>query len=95
VAQVTTDTERRIDQLLDLLLAAWAELPHVEPQIDTGDLLDQIDYVEDWGAKEALREELDGYALAGLLSEDQQQRYAELQHLLEMHLPIVGRLRSS
>lgn len=64
MAQVATETDERIDALLDSLIKAWRNVPIVAREIDRRDLIDQIDYVEEWGAKLSVADRLEERALS-------------------------------
>lgn len=95
MAQVAVAVQRRVDFLLDYLFDAWNELPSVEQEIADWDPLDQIEYVEEWGPKEALLDELRRHAFAGHLSRQQQARYSQLERLIAERRPALDRLRAS
>jgi hypothetical protein len=95
MAQVIPGVRERVNFLLGYLSAAWDELPDVDCKIDEWDHLDQIDYIEEWGAKESLLSELRRLAVDGMLNEQQQRRYAALQRTIRRNRPILERLRAS
>ena len=95
MAQVDQSLTRRIDDWLDYLLDAWRELPEIERQIDSWDLIEQIDYVEEWGPKESLLASLRHDASLGKMNRDQQSRFTELEGLVERNRSILERLRAS
>ncbi|MBI4318563.1 MAG: hypothetical protein HY675_08740 [Chloroflexi bacterium] len=95
MAQLTTGVRERIEFLLDHLIQEWENLPRAEREIDQWDLIEQIDYIEEWTPTEGLRHELEGYAAKGLLDSDQQARYEKLQRLVAENRPILNRLRES
>jgi hypothetical protein len=89
---MTSETQARTDFLLEYLLTAWQELPSVERTIDDWDLIEQIDYVEEWSVKESLLLELTRCA-PNAMTDEQRQKYDELQKVIEKHRPILQRLR--
>lgn len=95
MAQVDQSLTCRIDDWLDYLLDAWQGLPEAEHQIDSWDLIEQIDYIEEWGPKQSLLEGLRGEASSGKMNHEQQQRFAELEALVERNRPILTGLRES
>lgn len=95
MAQVTTEVSTRVERLLDYLTEAWQGLPAAEREIDGWDLIEQIDYVEEWNPTEELRIQLNRYADGDMLSAEQRCRYDELQGLVVRHQPILKRLRAS
>lgn len=95
MAQVTTRVREHINYMLDRLIQEWQDLPRAEREIDSWDLIEQIDYVEEWTPTEELRHKLDKYAADGFLDSNQQERYEELQRLVSKNRPILERLRAS
>lgn len=95
MAQVTEAVHQRIEFLLEDLTSAWRELPTVEREIDAWDLIEQVDYIEEWTPKEELRHQLDRLAEGEALNDEQVGRYRELLQLVAKHRPILDRLRSS
>ena len=94
MAQVATRSQERVDVLLDSLIDAWRELPAVARKIDRWDLIAQIDYVEEWGAKESLADVLRGMIASPTATAEQRARYGELQRLTREYSPILNHLRS-
>jgi hypothetical protein len=95
MAQVGGVSREHMDSLLDYLIDAWRGLPQAERDINQWDLIEQIDYVEEWTPKIDWLSRLEGYAADGLLDESQELRLAELRHLVGEHQPILTRLRQS
>jgi len=96
MAQVAeVDVQERIDFLLDYLLRAWRELPEVERYIDRWELVEQIDYIEEWAPKMALMDELRRYASDGMLTDRQQERYRDLLSLVRKYRATLEGLRRS
>lgn len=95
MAQVAVDVQRKVDRLLDDLLAAWEALPTVEREIDQWDLIDQIDYVEEWAPKEDQADRLRQLMASPGVTEEQRQRYEHLQRLMWTNRPILERLQAS
>ena len=93
--EVESGTRERINQWLERLIDAWQRLPQVEKEIDGWDIIERIDYVEEWNPKEALLDQLKSDARAGLMDDAQMRRYAELQELAARHRPILTRLQQS
>jgi hypothetical protein len=93
MAQVAGSVSQRIDLLLRHASDTWARLPAIEAEIGGWDLLDRIDFVEEWPLEEQKLEELERYAAAGALTPRQRARYEDLQHLVERNRPIIQRLR--
>jgi len=95
MAQVSTELHEHIDYILDHLIQLWQDLPRVEKEIGQWDLVEQIDYVEEWTPREELRRKLERYAAKGLLGKSQLERYAKLQRLVSENEAILARLRNS
>lgn len=95
MAEVAKDLQQDIDSMLDYLSEAWADLPQAERDIDSWDLIEQIDYVEEWTPKLGTLKWLERYVADNLLNDQQKRRYAELCRLVEEYQPILERLRNS
>jgi hypothetical protein len=95
MAQVATVAEDRLDYLLDYLTDAWQELPRIVTEIDDWDLLEQLDYVEEWGAKDSLAHKLEELLDTPSANDAQRARYADLQRLISRNRPILDSLRAS
>lgn len=93
--QVKVDVRQHIDSVLDYLLEAWKALPQIERDIDKLDLIEQIDYVEEWTPKLDLLSRVQRHAAMHSLSEQQMARYAELLALVNKYQPVLDRLRKS
>ena len=93
--EVESATRERINQWLDRLIVAWRRLPQAEKEIDGWDLIERIDYIEEWNPKEALLDQLRGDAQAGLMDVGQTRRLAELEELVARYRPILTRLQQS
>ncbi len=95
MAQVVTEVQQRIDWLLDYLTEAWRGLPHAAQDIDQWDLIEQIDYVEEWTPKQDLGAQLRRLMDSPEATEEQRARYQHLEKLMRQHRPILERLRAS
>lgn len=95
MAQVATDVQQRIDWLLDHLTEAWRGLPRAEREIDQWDLIEQIDYVEEWTPKEDLATRLRHLMASPEATGEQRSRYQRLERLMQKNRPILDRLRAS
>jgi hypothetical protein len=93
MADVTT--ANRVDTMLDALLEAWRSLPSVAREIDSWDLIEQIDYIEEWSPKADWLDRLHRRAHDGQLSESQRSRYEELVQLQRAYGGLLTQLRSS
>jgi hypothetical protein len=94
MAQVTAQARHEIDKLLDLLTWQWERLPSVEAEIDGWDLIEQLDFVEEWPLEEMRLQRLESYAAGGCLNSEQTARYERLRATIEKHRPIIARLRA-
>lgn len=81
------------DRLIDRLRERWGALPAVEREIDGWDLLDQLDFIEEWNLVDAMVRQLDAIAAADALTRSQRERYQRLHELIAAHRPIIERLR--
>lgn len=92
MAQVRSQVHQDVDRLLEQSLAAWQSLPEVEAEIDQWDLIEQLDYVEEWPIEEDRLAELEHYAAHGVLTPDQLARHEELKRIVQENRPIIRRL---
>lgn len=95
MAKVATDVRQHIDYLLDHLFSAWVDLPRVVREIHSWDLVDQLSYIEEWGAQDSLGDVLRKYLSRGQMTEEQQARFEELERLIRENRPILQGLRES
>jgi hypothetical protein len=83
----------RIERLFALLFDFWQRMPEVAREIDSWDLLDQLDFTEDDRvSKLNLFAELSGYAEKGLLTAEQNARFVDLKRLMEQNRPYLDRV---
>lgn len=95
MAQITTRTGDRVDAHLDSLIEAWRNVPKAAREIDQWDLIDQIDYVEEWGAKESLADTLRQDMASPETTPEQRARFDELQRLRQEYGALLKQLRLS
>ena len=95
MAQVTELVHRRIQELLDLLTWQWQRLPEVEAEIDRWDLLDQLNFIEEWPLEEERLKRLEEYLIDGALTQEQLSQYEHLKGIMAQNQPIIRRLRES
>ena len=95
MVDVSAAIEQRIDRVLDRLLFRWRRLPEVEAEIDQWDLVDQLDFVEEWPTEENRLADLERLVAQGALTPNQLARYEELQRVIEQNRPIIRRLQES
>ena len=88
-------TPADVDHELKWAFAAWEELPTVEREIDTWDLIDQLVFTEQWPIQEDRLRRLARYAQSIDFAETQHARYQELLSLVERNRPIIERLMKS
>ena len=93
MAQVATRSQDRVDTHLESLIEGWRNVPKVAREIDRWDLIDQIDYVEEWGAKESLADTLRRDMASPAATPEQCARYDELQRLRREYGPLLERIR--
>jgi hypothetical protein len=94
MAQVTAQAQHEIDKLLDQLTWQWERLPEVEAEIDGWDLLEQLDFIEEWPLEEMRLRQLEAYVAGGCLNEEQMARYDRLRSTIEQHRPVITRLQA-
>jgi hypothetical protein len=95
MARVTAATQQDIERMLHIACTAWESLPELEAEIDGWDLLQQIDFVEEWTLEEERLKWLERYRADGLLTTNQVARYNDLKRLVAQNRPINERLRAS
>ena len=95
MAQVAGSVSRHAELLLAHCTDTWRRLPEVEAEIEGWDLLDRIDFVEEWPLEEQRLKMLEQYASEGMLTPYQLVRYGELKHLPAQNRPIIRRLQQS
>lgn len=92
MAQVDRATRSNVDHLLKWATAAWAEVPEVEREIDSWDLLAQLVFTEEWGLEEDRLLRLAELAQSSEFTEEQSIRYRELLSLVERNRPALDRI---
>ncbi|MBI4504930.1 MAG: hypothetical protein HY691_05290 [Chloroflexi bacterium] len=95
MAQVAPDVRERVGFLLHYLTEAWRELPQAAQDMVGWDLIQQIDYIEEWSSKESLLGELRHLLASAATSADQRAQYDELLRLVDKHRSVLERLRAS
>ncbi len=95
MAQVAQTVSQDIEKLLDLLVWQWERLPEVEAQIDTWDLMAQLNFIEEWPLEEDRLSRLKRYIGGGLLTSEQLARYNALEQTIARNRPIIRRLQNS
>jgi hypothetical protein len=95
MAQVRISVHQDIEKLLDLLLWQWGRLPAVEAEIDTWDLTEQLDFIEEWPLEEMRLRQLEHYVARDALTPEQLARYHDLKQLISKNCPIIRRLQAS
>ncbi len=87
--------QQHIARQLDWSLWQWDRLSEIEAEIDGWDLLDQLDFIEEWPLEEERLLRLEGHAAEGAMTPDQRQRYEDLKRLVAQNRPIIRRLQES
>lgn len=95
MAQISDRARQDVDWLLELALFQWQRLPEVQAEIDRWDLLDQLNFIEEWPIEEDRLTDLERLAAEGALTPEQQARYQALLRVVEAHRPILRRLQES
>ena len=95
MAQVAQAVSQDIEKLLDLLTWQWERLPEVEAEIDTWDLMEQLNFIEEWPLEEDRLLRLKRYIGEGLLTSEQLTRYNALVQMIAQNRPIIRRLQNS
>ncbi len=95
MAQVVQAVSQDIEKLLDLLIWQWERLPEVEAEIDTWDLMEQLNFIEEWPLEEDRLLRLKRYIGEGLLTSEQLTRYNALEQTITQNRPIIRRLQNS
>ena len=60
-----TPVQQEIERQLDWSLWQWDRLPEIEAETDGWDLLDQLDFIEEWLLEEERLLRLQGHAAEG------------------------------
>lgn len=85
MAQVATRTvQARVDEDLAYLAAEWGSVPDVIAEWDEHE---RLEFVLEWPLREDRLRQLEASSGAGLLSQKQRQRYADLLTLVRHHRP--------
>ncbi|MGI8856878.1 MAG: hypothetical protein ACR2JW_14100 [Thermomicrobiales bacterium] len=87
--------QQYIDRMLSLLEWQWGRLPEVEAEIDNWDLLEQLDFIEEWPLEEERLKKVEHYRSEGVLTLEQTARYEEVKRLIARNRPIIRRLQNS
>lgn len=95
MAEVETEARQSIDRLLDGLLLAWRDLPSIAQEIDKWDLIDQLDYIEEWTPKEDQLARLRRLIVSEGVTQQQRCRYEQLERLVRANRPNLIQRRSS
>jgi hypothetical protein len=95
MAQVASSVQQYIDRMLSLLEWQWERLPEVEAEIGNWDLLEQLDFIEEWPLEEERLKKVEQYCSEGVLTPEQSARYEEVKRLIARNRPIIRRLQNS
>ncbi|MBI4492783.1 MAG: hypothetical protein HY690_08340 [Chloroflexi bacterium] len=92
MAQVSDAVHQEIERLLERLTERWQHLPEVAAEIDRWDLIDQLNFTEEWPLEEDRLADLECYAAQGILQPDQLARYQALKELIARNQPLLRRI---
>lgn len=92
MAQVDRATHADVDWLLERAFASWEELPWVEREIDSWDLIAQLVFTEEWQIQEDRLSRLAQCVQSNDFTDAQRVRYEKLLMLVEQHRPIIERI---
>jgi hypothetical protein len=95
MAQVTHSVHQHINLMLGILEDQWGRLPQVEAEIDGWDLLEQLDFIEEWPLEEERLRQIEKHRVEGELTEEQLARYEALKPIIARNRPIIRRLQNS
>lgn len=95
MAQVNETVAEGIDHVLDIALWQWQSLPEVAAEIDEWDLLDQLNFIEEWPIEEDRLLFLERHAADDSMSLEQRARFEELKRIVACNRPIIQRLQNS
>jgi hypothetical protein len=95
MAQVASSVQQYIDRMLSLLEWQWERLPEVEAEIGNWDLLEQLNFIEEWPLEEERLKKVEQYCSEGVLTPEQSARYEEVKRLIARNRPIIRRLQNS
>lgn len=93
MVQVTEQTRRSIDRILDRALAAWRELPDVAEEIERWDEIERLDFVHEWPLQEMKLAQLRAHAADGALDASQAERFRELESVVAENRPTIEDLQ--
>jgi hypothetical protein len=82
----------RIDDYLDYLTHTWESLPELAVEWDTWDEESRLTWVVNWAVPEDRLSQLEQWAVAGLLTPAQRERYDMLRALTARNQTLLDRL---
>ncbi len=88
-------SRERIGPILELLYEEWSELPHTVAEIDSWDIGDQLQYIEEWGFNDVCLRDVTRLIEEGYATPQQRQRYEQLLLLVAEYQPLIQQLRDS
>ncbi len=92
--QTPAGARSKAEKSIPRLIVYWRELPENAAQISSWDNGEALTYVEEWRHWESKRHDIESYAKAGLLTNEQLNQLAELRELVEQHKPTLDQLLS-
>lgn len=92
MAEVARDVTTDADWLLDYLFAEWEDIPNIARAWPAWTKVDRVHALIDWPVVESNLRTLEDYAAQGVLTPDQDTRYARLRALVTAHRPVLRRL---
>jgi hypothetical protein len=81
------------DAALEYSLRAWDALPGVAEEISSWEPDDRIDFVYEWPLEEQRLLRLHTQATSGRMTEEQLERYHELEDVVERNRPIIEEIK--
>ena len=86
------DVSARIDDYSTYLFNVMNDLPEIDAGWDSGDDIEQLDFVFEWDIKRDRLGQLADWEKPGLLTSSHLQRYRHLLEVLDQRRPILDRL---
>ncbi len=83
----------KVDRLIERVGAQLRNLPWVESHFSDWDQEERTAFLMEWSIPEGKLRELEKLSEQGLMSEQQEERFAELRRLAKERAPILKRLR--
>ncbi len=87
-----TEIRERANRYIEYLFREWNRLPSVVSEWDAWEEHERLDFVLEWPIREDRLHIVSGWVDEGLLTLEQCERFAQLQHLIAFHRPSLERL---